>query len=222
MTSRYSYRHVPEVDALLADGMRGMGKAMKARMEREKVVGLYVNRCLRCERIVATPQARQCLWCGNDWHHLRECVSSTGPQRVAVNLKSGTVSFYNCHVSRSFFESYVEEERTCRFEEIVAVEDLPKGDQLSVLWWNWLAVVQLFFQWPRKPEELVYTLIRTTTGSCRIYADWIDLGDFRVTLVANTTGRDPARISQTRRVVSWGLFVVMVVLATVLLWMKGE
>lgn len=222
LLSRWTHRHIPGVNELLTDGMRGMGKAMKLRMEREKVVGLYVNRCSRCERIVATPRARQCLWCGNDWHHLRVCVSGTSRQRVAVNLKSRTVSFCNCHVSRSLFESYFEEERTCRFDEIVAVEDLPKGDQLSVLWWNWLALVQLFFQWPRKPEELVYTLIRTTSGSCRIYADWIDLGDFRTTLVANTTGRDPAKISKTRRVVSWVLFVVMVVLTAVLLWRKGE
>jgi hypothetical protein len=29
---------------------------------------LLVNRCPKCNRVVRTPRARQCLWCGNDWH----------------------------------------------------------------------------------------------------------------------------------------------------------
>lgn len=29
---------------------------------------VFVNRCSRCERIVRTPKAEQCLWCGHDWH----------------------------------------------------------------------------------------------------------------------------------------------------------
>jgi ribosome-associated toxin RatA of RatAB toxin-antitoxin module len=28
-----------------------------------------VNRCPDCQRIVRTPAAKQCLWCGHDWHH---------------------------------------------------------------------------------------------------------------------------------------------------------
>jgi hypothetical protein len=29
---------------------------------------LRPNRCPSCRRIVRTPKARQCLWCGHDWH----------------------------------------------------------------------------------------------------------------------------------------------------------
>ena len=29
---------------------------------------LAMNRCPRCSRVVRTPGARQCLWCGHDWH----------------------------------------------------------------------------------------------------------------------------------------------------------
>ena len=29
---------------------------------------LQPNRCPTCKRIVMTPKARQCLWCGYDWH----------------------------------------------------------------------------------------------------------------------------------------------------------
>lgn len=29
---------------------------------------LVPNRCPKCNKIVRTPEARQCLWCGADWH----------------------------------------------------------------------------------------------------------------------------------------------------------
>src|SRR5262245_59429171 len=28
----------------------------------------HPNRCPRCDRIVKTPSAAQCLWCNHDWH----------------------------------------------------------------------------------------------------------------------------------------------------------
>lgn len=29
---------------------------------------VFINRCPSCTRVVATPKAQQCLWCGHDWH----------------------------------------------------------------------------------------------------------------------------------------------------------
>lgn len=29
---------------------------------------IFVNRCAECQRVVRTPDARQCFWCGHDWH----------------------------------------------------------------------------------------------------------------------------------------------------------
>ncbi len=29
---------------------------------------LVINRCPRCQRVVRTPRAQQCFWCGHDWH----------------------------------------------------------------------------------------------------------------------------------------------------------
>lgn len=29
---------------------------------------LPINRCPQCNRVVRTPAAKQCLWCGHDWH----------------------------------------------------------------------------------------------------------------------------------------------------------
>ena len=34
----------------------------------ERGAEVFVNRCPRCRWVVRTPQARQCLWCGFDWH----------------------------------------------------------------------------------------------------------------------------------------------------------
>ena len=30
---------------------------------------IVVQRCPECQRIVRTPRAKQCLWCGHDWHN---------------------------------------------------------------------------------------------------------------------------------------------------------
>lgn len=39
------------------------------RLLREQQAGeLFINRCPKCNRIVRTPLAKQCLWCGHDWH----------------------------------------------------------------------------------------------------------------------------------------------------------
>lgn len=29
---------------------------------------IFENRCSECHRLVRTPVAKQCLWCGHDWH----------------------------------------------------------------------------------------------------------------------------------------------------------
>lgn len=29
---------------------------------------VFINRCPKCKKVVASPKARQCLWCGHDWH----------------------------------------------------------------------------------------------------------------------------------------------------------
>jgi hypothetical protein len=58
-----------ELCAALADGFPHLQERLW-----QKVLGcfrtgtLVVNRCPKCNRVVRTPRARQCLWCGNDWH----------------------------------------------------------------------------------------------------------------------------------------------------------
>lgn len=41
---------------------------VRERIVREKPDSFFVNRCPACQRIVASSKAKQCLWCGNDWH----------------------------------------------------------------------------------------------------------------------------------------------------------
>ena len=52
----------------LADGVETFRRRTASRLLREHGVEVFVNRCARCNRVVATPKARQCLWCGFDWH----------------------------------------------------------------------------------------------------------------------------------------------------------
>ena len=39
-----------------------------ARVLAEHRAEIIENRCPKCSRLVRTPAARQCLWCGYDWH----------------------------------------------------------------------------------------------------------------------------------------------------------
>jgi len=53
----------------LADGFTRFEQRVRQRIMEEFRVGtLCVKRCPRCHRVVRTPEARQCLLCGHDWH----------------------------------------------------------------------------------------------------------------------------------------------------------
>ncbi len=51
-------------------GLAAVRRQIGERMLREQQAEvLFINRCPKCDRIVRTPLAKQCLWCGHDWHH---------------------------------------------------------------------------------------------------------------------------------------------------------
>jgi hypothetical protein len=52
----------------LADGVEVFRRRVCRRVLAERGAEVFVNRCPTCRRVVRTPQARQCLWCGFDWH----------------------------------------------------------------------------------------------------------------------------------------------------------
>ncbi len=62
-------RATPAVRETLAVGLEAFRERVRERVVSALRGGsLPVNRCPACHRIVRTPRARQCLWCGHDWH----------------------------------------------------------------------------------------------------------------------------------------------------------
>ena len=72
-----------EVEEALKDGPKAFRQKVKDRLLRDHPDELPINRCPRCSRIVRTPKARLCLWCGYDWHSLDVPLKSdeTGDDR---------------------------------------------------------------------------------------------------------------------------------------------
>lgn len=68
---RWGLTDDPEVNAALADGPEEFRRRVRSRVLAEAEGEVFVNRCPQCARVVRTPQARQCFWCGFDWHSLQ-------------------------------------------------------------------------------------------------------------------------------------------------------
>jgi hypothetical protein len=49
-------------------GYEHLKASSRDRILRESPSELYIHRCPTCKRVLASPIARQCLWCGEDWH----------------------------------------------------------------------------------------------------------------------------------------------------------
>jgi hypothetical protein len=58
----------PEVSGALADGPEVFRHRVRRRVIEQHPDEAIISRCPRCQRVVATPRAQQCLWCGHDWH----------------------------------------------------------------------------------------------------------------------------------------------------------
>jgi hypothetical protein len=67
---RGKFTIIPEqVRRALAHGVDAFVQNVRGRLWRKYQQGtLCVNRCRMCQRVVRTPLAKQCFWCGNDWH----------------------------------------------------------------------------------------------------------------------------------------------------------
>lgn len=68
-TERERYKDNTYVQKALELGLSGLQKMVKDRITKEMPPTFFVNRCPQCQRILATPKAQQCLWCGADWHN---------------------------------------------------------------------------------------------------------------------------------------------------------
>jgi hypothetical protein len=68
----------PEAQAALADGVEAFRRRVCQRVLAENGAEVYVNRCASCGRVARTPKARQCEWCGFDWHD-KDSVPAPAP-----------------------------------------------------------------------------------------------------------------------------------------------
>ena len=68
LRARAETSETPEVMAILADGTAAFRDQVSDRVMSDCAQQLFINRCAKCARVVTTPRAQQCLWCGHDWH----------------------------------------------------------------------------------------------------------------------------------------------------------
>lgn len=66
--TRWGATDDPAIEAALADGSEVYRRQVRIRLQAELGDEVFVNRCPACGRVVRTPKARQCFWCGHDWH----------------------------------------------------------------------------------------------------------------------------------------------------------
>lgn len=53
---------------LLNDGYEGLEQKIAERILKENPDKIYFNNCPKCNKLARTPKAKQCRFCGNDWH----------------------------------------------------------------------------------------------------------------------------------------------------------
>ena len=68
---RWEMRDDPLVVEALSRGCETFAREVRERVLTERAADVFINRCAQCQRIVATPKASQCLWCGYKWHGQR-------------------------------------------------------------------------------------------------------------------------------------------------------
>ncbi|NTU83269.1 MAG: hypothetical protein HGA45_28515 [Chloroflexales bacterium] len=59
--------HRADINALLQDGPDLFRRHVRDRLLQAFPDQIRINRCRRCQRIVRTPVARLCTWCGHTW-----------------------------------------------------------------------------------------------------------------------------------------------------------
>jgi len=57
----------PEVIEAISKGSNKFKESVRDRILREYPEA--VSRCPSCSKVLRTPRAKQCMWCGFDWHN---------------------------------------------------------------------------------------------------------------------------------------------------------
>ncbi len=58
----------PEVEEALGDDPEAFRRGVRERLLSAHGADVFINRCRSCSRVLRTPKARQCFWCGLAWH----------------------------------------------------------------------------------------------------------------------------------------------------------
>ena len=77
IAEKFPWAFSPEMDATLKDGPEAYLDGVVGRV----LPSVEINRCPACDRVVRTPVARLCLWCGHDWR--AGGLGAAGPQEEA-------------------------------------------------------------------------------------------------------------------------------------------
>jgi hypothetical protein len=65
------YLQDPDVDAVIEEGISEFQERVRTRIFETYRDRIFINRCERCDKIVASPIACTCLWCGHVWYERR-------------------------------------------------------------------------------------------------------------------------------------------------------
>ncbi len=69
LRAKWSQQGGHHVDKLLSKGPEEFRVKAAQRVLASHNELIFINRCPECKRIVKTLRAKQCLWCGFDWHN---------------------------------------------------------------------------------------------------------------------------------------------------------
>lgn len=67
LRNKWGGKDNPEVGAMLSDGVAVFLRRVRVRILKEHESEVFINRCPECNKIVKTPMAKLCLWCGFSW-----------------------------------------------------------------------------------------------------------------------------------------------------------
>lgn len=71
MVERGWINDTPEVKQFLKDGYEKFELITAQRMMQDSSDKIFLNRCEKCRKLARTPFAKQCRYCGYDWHDLK-------------------------------------------------------------------------------------------------------------------------------------------------------
>lgn len=58
----------PDILSLLEDGYDQFKHRVAERILRDEPEKVFINNCPKCGKLARTPKAKQCRFCGHDWH----------------------------------------------------------------------------------------------------------------------------------------------------------